>query len=193
MNNQAYLTKRTFIAITMQVSENFLKAFARIRKDFQGANIKWVDPGNLHLTLSFLGNTTALQMEQIKNRLNSIVSIYQLIEIRLKGLGVFKDSHRPLVLWAGIEAAPSLDLLYQDIQELITSVGFKGDKKMFKPHLTLGRIKTIQGDNNLKDILYQYDQMIDETILAERIVYYESILGSTGPKYIPLQKYALKT
>ena len=62
----------------------------------------------------------------------------------------------------------------------------------FKPHLTLGRIKTLVNRQDFKTILDKYKATELQNLVVEEIILYESILLPEGPVYKPIDKFSLK-
>ena len=74
---------------------------ARVRAD-----ARWVRPESLHVTLKFIGNKSAEEVEDIKQALTRISA--GAIEISFRGYGFFPTSKAPRVFWIGVEAGPQL-------------------------------------------------------------------------------------
>ena len=70
-------------------------------------NARWVGQGGVHVTLKFIGEVSAEQVEEIRRALGELPS-FSPIEVRFAGLGFFPGARRPRVFWAGVEAGPQL-------------------------------------------------------------------------------------
>ena len=70
-------------------------------------------------------------------------------------------------------------------------MGYPPDEHPFNPHLTLGRIKSIQNKDNLKNIMRIFPTELIQTVRVNKFVLYESILQKTGPIYKPVEEYKL--
>jgi 2'-5' RNA ligase len=70
-------------------------------------------------------------------------------------------------------------------------LGFQPDNREFKPHLTLARIKWLNDKNTLSKMLEENESEFFQQADINQIVYYESILKSTGPVYRVIEKYPL--
>lgn len=108
----------------------------------------------MHLTLKFLGNVEEKQIEEIKIILKEIALQTPLINIKLNGAGVFPNQKLPRVLWVDvIENDGILDNLQKRMDAELSKIGFEKDKRGFKPHLTLGRIRSQKGRERLIKLL----------------------------------------
>jgi len=101
-------------------------------------NARWVDPGNLHLTLRFIGEISedvAADVDAALARLRA-----RPFSIRLAGTGVF-GGERPRNLWVGIERHPDLMTLHDKIEGALTRAGLPPEPRKFSPHVTLARLQ----------------------------------------------------
>jgi 2'-5' RNA ligase len=69
--------------------------------------------------------------------------------------------------------------------------GFKIEERQFKPHLTLGRIKSVKNIENLKTMLERYKDNQFQIVHVNEVILFESILVQTGPIYKSLGKHLL--
>jgi RNA 2',3'-cyclic 3'-phosphodiesterase len=183
--------KRVFIAVKVDPVGELLKVFSSIKALLGAENIKWVDPGNIHLTLAFLGDTEEKKIKILSNMLGDICSRFKGFEFVLAGTGVFKNLRDPRVLWLGLRSTEKLSVIYQLITEGLNKNGFRTEERPFSPHLTLGRIKSVKDTENLKNVLERYRDVEFQKVDAREVILYESILMQTGPIYKPLGKYML--
>jgi 2'-5' RNA ligase len=100
-------------------------------------NARWVDPGNLHLTLRFIGEITedvAADVDEALARLRA-----RRFSLQLAGTGVF-GGDRPRNLWVGVERNPELVILRDKIEQALTRIGLPPEPRKFAPHVTLARL-----------------------------------------------------
>jgi 2'-5' RNA ligase len=98
---------------------------------------RWVDPGNLHLTLRFIGEISedvAADVDEALARLRARGFVLQ-----LAGTGVF-GGDRPRNLWVGVERSPELTALRDKIEQSLTRIGLPPEPRKFSPHVTLARL-----------------------------------------------------
>lgn len=183
--------KRIFIAVKVNPGDELLRMFSSLKTIPGAESIKWVDPANLHLTLAFLGDTDEKKIAVIKNMLCNTCSGFGEFDFNLTGTGVFKNFRDPRVLWVGIRSAERLIQLNKNIAEGLKLNGFEIEEREFKPHLTLGRVKSLRDTGNLKILLESYRDVQFQIVQVSEVILYESILMQTGPIYKPLGKYPL--
>jgi len=183
--------KRTFIAIPIQAGPKLRETHTKLRNELKNEKIKWVDADHFHLTLFFLGDTRDEQVKQVDQMLASLVKEFPDFTIRLEGLGVFKNISKPRVLWAGIKDYDPLREIKTAIDRQMSSLGFEPDKREFKPHLTLARIKWIDHRDKLRQLIDEHQQREWQSAHIDQIIYFESRLTQSGPVYRPIGRYKL--
>ncbi len=99
---------------------------------------RWIDPGNLHLTLRFIGEITedlAADVDAALARLKA-----RRFTLQLAGIGVF-GGNRPHSLWVGVERHPDLVGLRDKIEQALIRTGLAPEPRRFAPHVTLARLR----------------------------------------------------
>ena len=107
-----------------------------------------MDPSGIHLTLKFLGNIQPSLSERVFEAMTQAAQINDsgsqdsgVFQLSLSQLGVFPNSGRPRVLWAGIQGdLTMLAELQARVEEAAGRIGFDPEQRLYRPHLTLGRV-----------------------------------------------------
>jgi 2'-5' RNA ligase len=185
---------RTFIAI--DVPPAVLDTIIRIQSRFKslGLHASWVKPGNIHLTLKFLGETDPDRIPGIQNKLTEILASFTPLRLSLDSIGVFPNTKNPRVLWIGLkDNEGALKTLQAAIENTLESVGFPVEQRSFSPHLTLARIKSPKGIKKLKDELDAVNQegIGSHPFDVGAIHLYESQLTPKGSIYTVLANFKL--
>lgn len=185
------MLKRIFIALKVEPEETFLVMMSSLKSRLGNEIIRWVNPENIHLTLSFLGDTDEETVNLIYNILRKQCSGSGKLEFIIRGLDVFKSPANPRVIWTGIESSEKLSELNSLVVNGLKSIGIIMEDRPFKPHLTLGRIKRLNNKNALKALLEKYQDKEIQKVQVNEVIIYESILLQTGAVYKPLFKVKL--
>ncbi len=185
--------QRTFIALHIDPGEIMLACLRHLREELIREKIKWVDQGNLHITLRFLGDTDPQRVLSTGEILGRTVPGFPQPEVVFRGLGLFRSVKDPRVLWIGMDPGKTLTELKGVVDRELAGIGFEPEERSFRPHLTLARIKYIGDREKLGELLRAYRYTIHQTSLLTEVIYYESILSSGGPRYIPLRTIPFKT
>lgn len=106
--------------------------------------MRWTDPRKMHLTLRFLGWTTRARLDCLEPYLVAAAGACPPIDAVVSGLGTFPPTsgEKARVLWAGITIPRSANALQAACESAAIECGFPPERRVFKPHLTLGRFKT---------------------------------------------------
>jgi 2'-5' RNA ligase len=183
--------KRIFIAVKLDAGADLLRMISSLKALLGEESIKWVDPGNIHLTLAFLGDTEEKRIRILGSLLKDKCSGFGEFEFTLAGTGVFKNFRDPHVIWAGIRSSKRLSDLNSKISTGLKETGFNIEERSFKPHLTLGRIRSLKDPENLKSVLERYRETEFQTVPVKEVILFESILMQKGPFYKPLGTFVL--
>ncbi len=183
--------RRTFIATPIEPGAKLSQTHTKLRNALKNEKIKWVDGDHFHITLFFLGDTSERAITQVRQKLGDLLPGFSAFQMRLKGLGVFKNMRKPRVLWAGIEQYEPLKAIKQAIDRELEPMGFTPDKREFKPHLTLARMKWVEDKEKLEGLVHTHQQEEWQWVRIREIIYYQSRLTQSGPVYTPIERFRL--
>jgi 2'-5' RNA ligase len=183
--------KRTFIAVKVEVLDEFQAAISELKSGLIKENIKWTDISNMHVTLAFIGNTDELTVKNIVSLLENRFSGFDKIDFKIAGFGVFKKISDPRVIFSGLENFDKMTLAHETLKKGLKELDIKLEERKFNPHITIGRIKVLNDKKNLQDLIHKYSGIEFQNVTITEIVYYESILLTTGPVYKPILKVPL--
>lgn len=144
--------------------------------------VRWVHDEGLHMTLKFFGEVAAERLDVIIEALRFAAAGAGAQALKLGELGAFPSRSRPRILWVGIEAPPSLELLQDRIERGCEAIGFPPEGAPFQPHVTLGRVR--EGQRVPTRGLDDYGSRFQPVpFVAQELVLYESVLTTGGPRY----------
>jgi len=114
------------------------------------------------------------------------------IAVSVRGLGVFPGIKRPRVIWAGLggDIRPLLDLR-QRLEENLAAVDFPKDRKAFKAHLTLGRIKQAAEPASIRQLLSDYAGLSSDEFAFNAAILFKSDLKPSGAVHSVLKQVGL--
>lgn len=183
---------RTFVAIKIDPNQEVMNLLKRFKNLFPHDRINWVDTDNFHLTLRFIGNTTREQLYELVDRLENLLSEKPKFGITLKGCGYFKSKNQPRVLFIKLSESKELLQLAREIEKHVVACGFDEEKKAFRPHLTLGRIKSVENRNRFFSLIDELPTVEYQKTEVKEIILFQSILKQSGPEYRPIKTFTLK-
>ncbi|NPV92274.1 MAG: RNA 2',3'-cyclic phosphodiesterase [Firmicutes bacterium] len=194
---KAISNPRLFIAINPPLAVRELLFKWQSRLHVSGLLVKWVEKQNLHLTLEFLGDTEWEKVEGLKEVLSKAAGQSSAFSLAVKGMGTFPNLKQPRVIWMGLTGQlEELTHLQRNVRQGLTEQGYYFDKKPFRPHLTLGRVRDAAPafDRQLLQEVFTSAGAIDSPEWrVERIDLMQSELGRPGPRYTVLESFPLRT
>ncbi|MEW9698139.1 RNA 2',3'-cyclic phosphodiesterase [Paenibacillus sp. SI8] len=101
---------------------------------------KWTHPQDVHITLHFLGDTSAEVADTLAADLRQLAAAKQPFTLRADGLGVFGSPAAPSILWAGVAGdTTALAELQHAVVGACARQGFPAEARAYRPHITLAR------------------------------------------------------
>jgi 2'-5' RNA ligase len=170
-------------------SEQVLKRITDIQSLLTktGADLKLVEPKNIHITVRFLGNITQPMVDKIFEEMKKVQFVP--FNIKIRGTGAFPNLRYPRVLWAGItEGVDQLRNIFNQLEPRLRSLGFTPDPKGFSPHLTIARVKSGRNKAELAKFLNENANYEFGIVLAECLRLKKSDLTPKGPIYSTLKE-----
>lgn len=187
---------RSFIAIDIpsNVREALGQVTERLKEKLPNTPVRWVDPDRVHLTLKFLGDVSAQNLEIIKKTVAAETVKRHVMEIGIGGFGAFPKIRHPRVIWVGVEAPGELHDLRRGIEEGLARLGYERDRYDFTPHLTLGRVSRKASAREVRkvgNVLYDFKVGFLGVARVEEVHIYRSDLRSSGAVYTRLYSAGL--
>ena len=176
---------RTFICIEVPqtVKEQIESLQRRLRQN--NAQISWVKPSNIHLTIKFLGDVRRSKIESVRDSVERAAKGLSEFDIEVSTAGCFPSARNPRVLWVGLGNLPDgLKQLHANVETELAREGFPREQKRFSPHLTIGRVRSPQNAaRTAEDLIAQGFE--PETFRATEVIVMRSELNSSGSIYTP--------
>ena len=134
---------RTFIALPLPAEWIALLEDVIYELDSAASGgVRWVRPSGIHLTLKFLGATDPALAPRILDGLLESLDGALAPALSLSGLGTFPNRNNPRVIWAGVSGdIENLADLQQRVETLAVGLGWAAERRPFRPHLTIGRVR----------------------------------------------------
>ena len=131
-------TVRTFIAVEMndrvrQQAVALVESLAAA-----GADVKWVDAQNLHLTIKFLDEVAMKEIPRVCEAVARAAAGAAPFEMEIRGAGAFPNAARPKTVWLGAGGGEEqMAALFAALETSLAKLGFRKEARRFVPHLTL--------------------------------------------------------
>ena len=147
----------------------------------EGADLRWQDDDQLHLTLRFIGEVERPLANDLAAALSSVA--FPPFDLAIQGVGRF-DHGRRGALWAGVRPKEELNALAAKIERACQATGLQPERRAYHPHITLARWSG--GKPNLDSWLEQHSALRSDTWAVREFILYESRLGQGGAHYEPV-------
>jgi 2'-5' RNA ligase len=185
-------TLRTFIAIELppEVRQFLSECQDRLRR--AGADVKWVRPDLIHLTLVFLGEVPAEMQGDLEAAAREALAGFAPMKLHVIGAGRFPSHGLPRTLWIGVsEVAANLQRLQQALADATAVFAEKPEDRAFTAHLTLGRVRSGKHARDLTGMLDAMSGATGPACEAREVTIFKSELSLQGPTYTALARMAL--
>ena len=157
------------------------------------ADVRWVSPKNVHLTLKFLGNIRDEDVPQAAKIVDDCLKGLSPFEIEVKGLGAFPSVRSPRVIWAGCEEqGANLEEIHKALDKNFASLGVEREKRKFHSHITLGRARSKRNIEPLSRDIADWSDLEIGTQMVDEVLLMESRLRPTGAVYSVVHTSPLK-
>lgn len=162
---------RAFLALN--IDENIKNKYHNIllkKIDDNIAEVKFVNKNKMHITLVFFENIKETDIEKIKLSLEKTSDIINPFNISFEKLSYFTNKFNDINVLFVKANCKELD---EYVKHLRGNINIKYDKKDFKSHLTLARVKKVYDNDKLKEIVNNI-HFEKSSFLANSITLYES-------------------
>lgn len=183
---------RAFLAIALPDEVRSALGGLKDQLAASGADVKWVDTEQLHLTLKFLGDITEPQRVLIASCMAEIGGRCAPYSMTLHAVGAFPSMTSPRVVWVDIrEGRAQMERLAQLVEHGAATLGWARDTRPFAAHITLGRVRSSRRRQMLSVRLRQPIWQPPGMWRVESLRLYQSVLGAAGPRYTVLEEFPL--
>lgn len=107
-----------------------------------GSAVRWIKPDGVHVTLKFLGEVPVKKLPAVKLAIQEAVVGHSPFELEFSNIGTFGGREGLRIMWVGVAGdVLRLEALVRAVNAALAVVGFEPERRPFRPHLTLGRVR----------------------------------------------------
>jgi 2'-5' RNA ligase len=111
-------------------------------------------------------------------------------EIEMAGTGAFPGDRRIRVVWAGVaRGGEALAALAAALEGATEPLGFAPERRPFRPHVTLGRVRLPKPAPDLAAALQHRRGAALGAWTPAAVTLVESLLGPSGARYRPARRW----
>jgi 2'-5' RNA ligase len=184
---------RTFIAVGVDQFTHDRLVGLQDRLAADGADAKWVEPDNLHVTLLFLGEVDNRDVPAICSAVADVCAGFAPFALTVEGVGAFPSARRPRTLVATLtEGKGELTALHAALEPPLMALGcYRREARPFTPHLTVGRVRGHADPAPLTAALAKYAAWTGGQSQVREVRVLSSTLHADGPEYAVLSRAKL--
>lgn len=187
---------RAFIAIELGLDiKGVIHSFENRLKPKSPSGLRWVKTDQIHLTLKFLGDINQIQAQAVSQAISHVAEKNHPFSLHVGGTGAFPNWRNPRTLWIGLNKSNELDVLFQQVDTALGSLGFTPEGKPFSPHLTLCRVSDSVDPRMVQPLQKEFIAFPISSLSpwhVNEVVLFKSILQPGGPIYTPISRHTLK-
>ena len=133
---------RAFIAIEISdaCKKNIIDVVQSLKQKKNYQTVKWTKPQNLHITLNFLGNISQEQCQRLIYLIHNAAKDFDAFSIKLPSVTLFPSQKMPRAIVIEPQPITPVVSLALTINKLVEACDIPVEKRLFRPHLTLGKI-----------------------------------------------------
>ena len=134
-------SKRLFVAIKPSLGQIYqLDPFLKkLKKSFdqKEINIKWSPLENMHVTLSFLGETELEKTSDLQSKISEVANEFSEFSLKIRDLGAFDHFQKAQTVFVDVQRSQPLLDLQSAVEQKLGLI----PQTQYYPHMTLGRLR----------------------------------------------------
>ena len=186
---------RTFIAVDLEAP--IRQRLVRLQETLTrgGADVKWVEEENLHVSLLFLGEVDERDLLGVCRATEEVCKTHAAFPLHVEGVGCFPNPRRPRVVWVGVGmGTEELCALHEALEPPLLALGcYRREERQFTPHITLGRLKGERPAGALAAELQKHARWQAGGQAVREVRVLSSQLTPKGPIYSVLSRAGLRS
>jgi 2'-5' RNA ligase len=192
------LAQRLFAAIDLDdavrtqlasaLSPQIERGAAAIAGQRAGAGVRWLPTANWHLTLQFFGRVQDEAAAGVQAACRKAARARAPFAVELHGAGAFPSPRRARVLWIGLSRGHEhVAALAEALGAHTELLGFARERREFRSHVTVARLKTPHDVQPLVGSL----RIPSLPMQVSELTLFRSHVSSKGAEYETLARFAL--
>lgn len=178
---------RTFLAFDLDKEIRRQLVAVQQQLDSAGAAVRWTGLEQLHVTLKFLGDVPDELLDEVCGVAAELAEEAEPFDFSVGHITSVPPQGHLRMLWVGIdEPSGRMAELNRRVEDAYAGLGFRMENRGFRPHLTLGRIKSGRNVLQLRQAVAAMGEMQFGLQPADELIVYGSELTRDGPIYTPL-------
>jgi len=183
---------RTFLALDIDEALREVLAGVQGRVGPQEARIRWVAAENLHVTMNFLGDVAEDRISEVCGAVGEAAAGIEPFGFEVGAVACVPPRGQVRMIWAEVsDPAGRMGALHDQAGRALAGLGFARERRSFKGHITLARVKSCRRAELLRQAVQEQSQADFTPQQAGELVVYSSQLTPGGAVYTPLARLTL--
>jgi len=170
----------------IEIPDHVGRSLAMLRGGVPGA--RWIDAGNYHLTLRFVGDVDGRTASELADALGRVDRPG--FEVELDGVAAFGSS-KPHAIVAKVAPSRTLTEMQAEQERIAQRLGLPADPRKFTPHVTLARLRGTS-PRQVADYLAMRGGFRAGPFRVERFVLFSARDSVGGGPYLVEEAYQLR-
>ena len=143
---------------------------------------RWIEPGDYHVTLRFLGD---IESHVANDCLEALAGMRPRapVTVTLEGVGAF-GGDRPRALYAAVRPTAELTDLQAEQERLVRRAGVAPERRKFTPHVTLARLRREASPEAVAMHLSQAPRFAPASFAATAVTLFSARESTGGGPYV---------
>ena len=169
----------------LEIPSDIGQALATLRGGLPGA--RWIDPGNYHLTLRFIGDVDDTVAHEVASLLGRVKR--GAFDLHMEGLTSF-GGRKPRAVVANVSPAQALLDVQAEQERLMQRIGLEPEGRKYTPHVTLARLRE-SSSRDVAEYLAARGFFRTSPFKVSRFVLFSSRASVGGGPYVVEASYPL--
>lgn len=169
----------------LEIPSDIGQALATLRGGLPGA--RWIDPGNYHLTLRFIGDVDDMIAHEVASLLGRVKR--GAFDLHMEGLTSF-GGRKPRAVVANVSPAQALLDVQAEQERLMQRIGLEPEGRKYTPHVTLARLRE-SSSRDVAEYLAARGFFRTSPFKVSRFVLFSSRASVGGGPYVVEASYPL--
>ncbi|WP_111640636.1 RNA 2',3'-cyclic phosphodiesterase [Marinimicrobium alkaliphilum] len=153
-----------------------------------GLKARWLEPAQMHLTVSFLGDLDdGVSSDRLSRALEGVA--IEPLSVQVQGVGCFGPADQARVLWAGVGPIGPLVELKGKVDRRLAAAGLSTDNRAYRPHITLARFG--RGGGDVGALLSRHKIFSLPPFGVSHVALFRSFLQPEGSRYTVIKRFNL--
>ncbi|MCK9913610.1 RNA 2',3'-cyclic phosphodiesterase [Microbacteriaceae bacterium K1510] len=169
----------------VEIPPDVALSLSMLRGGLPGA--RWIDAGNYHVTLRFIGDVDDAMAREAASMLDQVKR--RAFDLHFEGLDSF-GGRKPRAVVASVAPSQALIELQAEQERMMQRIGLEPEGRKYTPHVTIARLRA-SSNRDVANYLSSRGLFRTPSFHVSRFVLYSSRASMGGGPYVIEESYPL--